>query len=164
MRRFSKVKLPADQDLKLYIQMASIMGFTWITGLVLPAFPSNEILTQIFTYLFILANGSIGPFIFFAFIFRFEVKLLYKKLFSRIFSQRSFRKSKILMKMQVNSRVRPVRSPTVPSVSITVCDASVKNADNKEISGPRSNINMTKKPARSFKERIEISDNDEVFF
>jgi G protein-coupled receptor Mth (Methuselah protein) len=127
MRRFSKVKLPVDQDLKLYIQMASIMGFTWISGFVLQAFPTDEIFTQIFTYLFILANGCIGPFIFFAFIFRPEVKFHYIRLFNRLCSREISNKSKILMKMRAKNQVRPERSSAIPSVCISVGECSTSN-------------------------------------
>ncbi len=32
MRRFSRVKIPGDDDVKFYIQMAFILGFTWVLG------------------------------------------------------------------------------------------------------------------------------------
>ena len=172
MRRFSKVALPADQDLKLYIQMASIMGFTWISGLVLPIFSPHDVLAQIFTYLFILANGSIGIFIFFAFIFRPEVKFLYRKLFSRLFSAKLSGKSKILKKLQAKHRVSPGRntdSCTVPSVSISVSDGSTKKLERfvdkkrREIKHDSSSISHASKQANNL-ERIDNSENDEVFF
>jgi hypothetical protein len=87
LRRFSKVKLPGDGDVKFYIQMAFIMGFTWITGFLLTSFPSNDakfkIVNQILMYIFILSNASIGVFIFFAFIFKHETRNLYKQFFIR---------------------------------------------------------------------------------
>ncbi len=85
MRRFSRVKLPGDEDLKFYIQMAFIMGFTWITGFIMTTFlkyyETIEILNNIFIYLFILSNALIGVFIFFAFIFKRDVRMLYLKLY-----------------------------------------------------------------------------------
>jgi hypothetical protein len=87
LRRFSKVKLPGDGDVKFYIQMAFIMGFTWITGFLLTSFPSNDkkfqIINQILMYIFILSNASIGVFIFFVFIFKRETRNLYKHFFIR---------------------------------------------------------------------------------
>ena len=189
LRRFSKVKLPADQDIKLYIQMASLMGFTWLTGLVLPAFPPYEILSQIFTYLFILANGSIGPFIFFAFIFRAEVKFLYIRLYNKIVSRMCSKeisnKSKILMRMKAKNRVRPERDSVIPSVSISVGELSTANLTNQcsrkvqrklNVSivneDASSNLNSNKNGAikvfdHSRLEKIESDDDsrhDEVFF
>jgi len=34
LRRFSRVKIPGDEDVKFYIQMAFILGFTWVIGFV----------------------------------------------------------------------------------------------------------------------------------
>ena len=90
MRRFSRIKLPGDEDVKFYIQMAIIMGFTWITGFFLMSFPTDlvdiklTILYQILIYVFILSNASIGVFIFFAFIFKKSVKSLYTNLVHRL--------------------------------------------------------------------------------
>ena len=65
--------------------MAFIMGFTWISGFLLLTFPSgtsnDNVFKQILSYIFILSNASMGVFIFFAFIFRPEVKFLYYKLY-----------------------------------------------------------------------------------
>jgi hypothetical protein len=75
LRRFSRAKLPGDQDIKFYIQMAFIMGFTWITGFVMTTFSlTNQVVYQIFVYVFILSNCLCGVFIFFSFVFKKETK------------------------------------------------------------------------------------------
>lgn len=82
IRRFSKAKLPTDQDVGFYIRISGIMGFTWLIGFFLttlnPENKDHEIVYQILIYIFILLNGSVGVFIFFAFIFKRETKELYK--------------------------------------------------------------------------------------
>jgi hypothetical protein len=81
IRRFSRVKCPGDDDIKFYIRMAVIMGFTWIIGFFLTTFSSEsdefKIINQILIYAFILSNASMGVFIFFVFIYKKEVKDLY---------------------------------------------------------------------------------------
>ncbi|RNA25555.1 EGF-like module-containing mucin-like hormone receptor-like, partial [Brachionus plicatilis] len=103
LRRMSNVKLPGDEDVKFYIQIACIMGFTWIIGFFLTSTsPDSQssvfirILFNVLTYLFILLNASTGVFIFFAFLFRKDVINLYKKYFSNKFlSERKESKSSI---------------------------------------------------------------------
>lgn len=103
LRRMSNVKLPGDEDVKFYIQIACIMGFTWIIGFFLTTTSANsdssvlvQIIFNILTYMFILLNASTGVFIFFAFLFRKDVIKLYKKFFlEKIFKQKIDRKSSI---------------------------------------------------------------------
>lgn len=87
IRRFSRVKCPIDNDIKFYIRMAVIMGFTWVIGFFLTTFSSEneefKIINQILIYIFILCNSSMGVFIFFAFIFKRQIKDLYMSLFKR---------------------------------------------------------------------------------
>ena len=126
MRRFSKFKLPADQDLKLYIRIAVIMGFTWISGLVLSAFPPHGIITEILSYLFILASGSIGLFIFFAFIFRPEVKYLYFTWFHERMCLNDSSRRRLPShsigdyKTQQSKRFAYLHRSTIPSLSFSV--------------------------------------------
>lgn len=84
LRRITRVKLPTDEDVKFYIQMAVLMGFTWILGflLVTTNHDSDSVISLLLLYLFLICNGSNGVFIFFAFIYRAEVMALYKKLAS----------------------------------------------------------------------------------
>jgi hypothetical protein len=85
IRRFSRMKLPGDEDVKFYIQMAFIMGFTWITGFLLTSFSADDdhsFFSHLLVYVFILSNASIGVFIFAAFILKPKVRKLYKTLFS----------------------------------------------------------------------------------
>lgn len=84
MRRFSRVKLPGDEDLKFYIQMAVIMGFTWISGFLLMTFPNYNVWNWIVTYAFIFLNALNGVFILFAFLFKKEVKVLYSNFFAEM--------------------------------------------------------------------------------
>lgn len=100
LRRFSRVKLPGDEDVKFYIQMAVIMGFTWIIGFFLTSirWPNDTelyIIFYILTYAFIILNASTGVLILFAFLFKKEVKKLYKKLFARIFSSKLDRANRV---------------------------------------------------------------------
>lgn len=80
LRRFSKNRLPGDEELKFYIQMAFIMGFTWISGFLLSHINERNVLYTIFSYFFILCNGFTGSFIFVAFICRKNVKNMYLNL------------------------------------------------------------------------------------
>jgi hypothetical protein len=96
LRRFSKVKLPVDREFKFYIQMGVIMGFTWIIGFFLIMFSKTstgeesdslqlrDIIFLIFTCLFILFNSSAGMFIFFAFIFRRRVLIIFLRKWSTL--------------------------------------------------------------------------------
>ena len=97
VRRMSKVKSSSDNDIKFYIRMAVIMGFTWIIGFFLTTFSSEsdefKIINQILIYVFILSNSSMGVFIFFAFIFKREIKDLYVSLFKGKFSSQNSEKS-----------------------------------------------------------------------
>jgi hypothetical protein len=81
MRRFSRVKLPSDKDVKFYIQMASILGFSWTIGFFFTTFKINSqhVVFFVLLYIFTLSNASIGIFIFFAFICRREIWKLYEK-------------------------------------------------------------------------------------
>lgn len=92
LRRFSRVKLPGDEDVKFYIQMAVIMGFTWIIGFFLTTVnwsTDNKfyIIYIVLTYVFIFLNASNGVLILFAFLFKKQVKSLYKKLFDEKFGR-----------------------------------------------------------------------------
>ena len=94
IRRFSRVKCPGDNDVKFYIRMAVIMGFTWVIGFFLTTFSSGsddfKIISEILIYAFILSNASMGVFIFFAFIFKAEVKDLYASLFKEKYGNMKF--------------------------------------------------------------------------
>ena len=79
LRRFSRVKLPGDYHVKFYIQMAAIMGFTWITGFLLMV-TNDNIIDLILVYIFLVLNSSMGVFIFAVFICKEEVAQLYLKL------------------------------------------------------------------------------------
>lgn len=85
LRRFARSKMPSDKDVKFYIQIALILGFTWIIGFFLTSFSSvNEnlkILYQILIYMFILLNALIGVFIFFVFLFKKDTLNLYLSMF-----------------------------------------------------------------------------------
>ncbi len=86
LRRYSKMKLPTDEQVRFFIQMAVILGFQWITGFLMTYFSSDDVenlFDYIFIYMFILSNASIGVFIFFSFIFKREVKHLILKKLSR---------------------------------------------------------------------------------
>jgi hypothetical protein len=82
--------LPQTKEVKFFIQMGVILGFTWTIGFFLNAFPlasktmdnkSVQIFYQILSYLFTILNSSIGIFIFFAFVFKEDIRKLYKNLF-----------------------------------------------------------------------------------
>lgn len=129
MRRFSRVKLPGDEDLKFYIQMAFILGFSWITGFIMTTFlkyyESIEILNNIFIYLFILSNALIGVFIFFAFIFKRDVRMLYVKLYrqktSKYFSREN---SSTISSSQNNISYIKNRNTTSSHVRVSECSTS----------------------------------------
>lgn len=86
IRRFSRSKTAADKDVKFYIQIGFILGFTWIIGFFLTTFSASyanlKIVYQILTYLFIILNALTGVFIFFVFLFKKETLSLYLNLFS----------------------------------------------------------------------------------
>lgn len=89
LRRASKSKMPSDKDVKFYIQIAFILGFTWIIGFFLTTFSSSNenlnIIYQILIYLFILLNALIGVFIFFVFLFKKETLRLYVDLIKCVY-------------------------------------------------------------------------------
>ena len=170
--------------------MAFIMGFNWISGLVLSAFPPNEIAAQILTYLFILANASIGIFIFFAFIFRPEVKYLYMNLLFKkmclLNGARARLPSHSIGQMDNIARKRFAymhRTSTIPSLSLSVDhlknDKSVKkvsnvyssNASNSTLNSSltltNESINLSKgKPVLSNLKKLSSftsTDSDNVF-
>ncbi|CAF0829549.1 unnamed protein product [Brachionus calyciflorus] len=90
LRRVSRFKLPGDEEIRFYIQMACIMGFTWISGFLLATnTDNNNVLEKILLFLFILSNGFTGVFIFVVFICRKNVKNFYLSLFKKRFSYKS---------------------------------------------------------------------------
>jgi hypothetical protein len=82
-KRASKGKVASDYDIKFYIQMSILMGFTWISGYTITPQLNHDVITKIFSVLFIISNGFTGIFIFFAFIFSKNVLNLYKDLIFR---------------------------------------------------------------------------------
>lgn len=71
------------RDLGVYIRIAIILGFTWIFGILTILIPSDAsgfwlALLKILVYLHVVFNGSIGLFIFAAFIANKRVWKLYK--------------------------------------------------------------------------------------
>lgn len=148
MRRFSRVKTPADQDVKFYIQMAFIMGFTMAIGFFLTILSSEQVkkiffffwvkkflnfhfnsikdvLYTILTYTFDLANGSIGVFIFFVFIYRPNVRELYKHLFRKLRRVKKLNKNdKVSMKYNsskfFDQKCDTVASPGEPRPGIFI--------------------------------------------
>jgi hypothetical protein len=133
LRRFSKVKLPVDQEFKFYIQMGVIMGFTWIIGFFLIMFTKfrseesdcirlYDIIYLTFTCIFILLNSSTGVFIFFAFIFRKKVKFMYLRKWSSLRSKYFKSDSEIstdILKMKKSPRSREVSQNS----SVTFADS-----------------------------------------
>ncbi len=72
------------REMKFYVQIAVILGFTWTSGFFVTLVPSEQvILTRILVYTFIITNGSIGMFIFFSFIFKKDTIVLYSRLLVR---------------------------------------------------------------------------------
>lgn len=143
LRRMSNVKLPGDEDVKFYIQIACIMGFTWIVGFFLTTTSPNpessvliQIVFNILTYMFILLNASTGVFIFFAFLFRKDVINLYKKFFSdKFLNQQRERKSSISFIGRFREKkVSRIRENSSSSTSILEFSASACS------SGPKNSI------------------------
>lgn len=88
-RRSSLNHVTGKSDVRLYVRMSTMMGFTWISGLAssivsafagTPTFTSCTVLHAL-SFLFIIFNCSQGLFIFFAFICNKRVKAYYKKMF-----------------------------------------------------------------------------------
>ena len=109
IRRFSKKKIPGDDDVKFFLQIAVIMGFTFFVGFFQTIFDNviktfvffsyfkfiwlwvirlnlfvlfihKVIFYQILSHIFNLCNALLGVFIFFVFIFRPNVRKLYTNL------------------------------------------------------------------------------------
>lgn len=112
------------------------------------ALPPHEIITEIFSYLFILASGSIGIFIFFAFIFRPEVKYLYSSWFSKRFCQNDSSRRRIPShsigeyKIQQSKRFVYLHRTTIPSLSFSV-DNLPKNSKAKQFNSNCEKSNST---------------------
>lgn len=120
LRRFSRAKLPGDEDVKFYIQMAVIMGFTWIIGFFLTSikWPNDThlyILFYVLTYMFIILNASTGVLILFAFLFKKEIKSLYKNLF---WSQRDQRRVNPKINTVTTTNAKKIASETTKSTRI----------------------------------------------
>nr|QVK45887.1 G protein-coupled receptor [Proales similis] len=91
LRRVSRMKLPGDEDIKFYIQMAFIMGFTWITGFIantIESIQNSQFILLVITYVFILLNASTGCFIFAGFILKAKVRDLYWRLYKQSIAPR----------------------------------------------------------------------------
>ena len=76
-------KRTALSQVKLYARMCTVLGFTWVFGLIsscLPMYP----LAIIFAYLFIVTNALGGLFIFVAFICNRRVRMLYVRLWYKL--------------------------------------------------------------------------------
>jgi len=100
LRMYSKGKVASDADVKFYIQMAFIMGFTWIAGFISASYEEDGVeklvFYQIFVFLFIISNATIGLFIFGAFLFRADVIKLYRNLVNeKVFKKKNEPASKI---------------------------------------------------------------------
>lgn len=137
IRRFSRVKIPGDKDVKFYVQMAFLMGFTWIIGFFLTTFSSeNVVILKILVYLFILSNASIGVFIFFVFIFKKETLILYKILTKRIFKRfqknKEFKKSNLPLSHQSSSSSKTTETTSTSSKSMISNDGSFKKSEISE--------------------------------
>lgn len=124
IRRFSRSKCPGDDDVKFYMRMAVIMGFTWIIGFFFATFPSKtkefQIVKEILSYIFILCNASMGVSIFFVFIFKREIKNMYVKLMQKKFGTKKEVLSSISNSMRqsnetldVNNSDHPIRSSQI---------------------------------------------------
>lgn len=88
-RRSSLNHVTGKSDVRLYVRMSTMMGFTWISGLassIVSAFAGTPTFTictvlHVLSFLFIIFNCSQGLFIFFAFICNRRVRGYYKALF-----------------------------------------------------------------------------------
>ncbi|CAH1240436.1 ADGRL2 [Branchiostoma lanceolatum] len=68
----------ARQNVKVYVRLSTVMGFTWIFGF-LAVVVNTRILTEILWFLFIIFNCLQGVFLFVAFVCNTRVLNLYKK-------------------------------------------------------------------------------------
>ena len=94
MRRFSRFKLPSDGQAKFFIQMATILGFQWISGFIMTTILNQQIIIEyILVFIFILSNASTGIFIFFSFIFKANIKALLLQKFKRSSSNRVYNRN-----------------------------------------------------------------------
>jgi hypothetical protein len=88
-RRSSLNHVTGKSDVRLYVRMSTMMGFTWISGLassIVSAFATTPTFTictvlHVLSFLFIIFNCSQGLFIFFAFICNRRVGNYYKAMF-----------------------------------------------------------------------------------
>lgn len=85
-----------DHQVKFYVRMAIIMGFQWVTGFLMTSLAMNDdtesgkhlsILDYIFIYVYVLANGLIGVFIFVSFICKNEIRKSVVKKFKSCWSK-----------------------------------------------------------------------------
>ncbi|CAF0814028.1 unnamed protein product [Brachionus calyciflorus] len=170
LRRISKVNLPGDEDVKFYIQMACIMGFTWVIGFFLTTISPNadsplpvEIIFNIFTYLFILLNASTGVFIFFAFLFRKDVINLYKKLLcEKLYSneKNSMRKGSVSFIGRFEGHKRS-RNRENSSSSTAIFDVSSNSNSNRTKSSISSTTSSTTEQINSLAKENIIFESDE---
>jgi hypothetical protein len=160
LRRFSKVKLPVEQEFKFYIQMGVIMGFTWIIGFFLIMFSKfrseesdsiqiYDIIYLTFTCIFILLNSSTGVFIFFAFIFRKKVKFMYIRKWSALrnkFSKSEANLSVDSLQMRKSPRSREVSQSSsvafVDSLQRSVSTSSTLTSEVPASPLPSPNISL----------------------
>lgn len=145
LRRFSRVKAPLDRDVKFYIQMGVIMGFTWIIGFFLTSLSNaQEVILQILVYLFIVSNASQGIFIFFVFIFKRETLNLYKQLSKKYFPKLFNKSAKPVVKDQPSQKgsftMSKQTSPSTSNrtVSTGVNDGSLKSIVSMDLGTPAS--------------------------
>lgn len=106
-RRSSLNHVTGKSDVRLYVRMSTMMGFTWISGLassIVSAFATTPTFTictvlHVLSFLFIIFNCSQGLFIFFAFICNRRVGNYYKAMFlkckSKITREKVLKSSRI---------------------------------------------------------------------
>lgn len=142
MRRISRKKMPGDQDVKFYIQMAFLLGFTWIIGFFLTTFSSDHIvIMQILVYIFIFLNASIGVFIFFAFIFKKETLELYKKLSKNLYSKLPFVNCSIAERIKSRPVSHQESSCSTSSTNTETTNNSIKSESSVENTSSFHKIN-----------------------
>ncbi|XP_023338013.1 uncharacterized protein LOC111708774 isoform X2 [Eurytemora carolleeae] len=115
-----KHKDRGKSDLFIYIRIFSVLGFTWIFGIIAFFFQEECVLKRIIVFLFVIFNGVQGVFLFVVFTANVRVYNLYIQLFHRI-------KDRFSLEREVRERVKSQIQRNRNEVQFSISDKSDDN-------------------------------------
>ena len=124
----SSRKQTALSQVKLYARMCTVLGFTWVFGLISSCMPTYP-MAVIFGFLFTITNALGGLFIFVAFICNRRVRVLYARLWHKLSgSTAANSKDSITSPNASQANLKTISAETMANSTQSTLDSS-PNAD-----------------------------------